>query len=328
MTAGARAFLLASLFALLLLSGCDGTQSMFKPAGTESERVVFLFWVMVIGFSIIFVLVMTCLVLAWKGPESWRRYLRRENVVIGFGLVFPVVLLSALLVWGFQLLGMAGADNREPDLVIQVEGEQWWWRVTYLRPDGTRVEAANEVRIPVGALIALELSSADVLHSFWIPAWAGKMDMIPGRTNTLYFSVHSPGVVRGQCAEYCGGAHALMRLYGVAMPPEEFARWLDHEAGPAEADTSLPGREIFLRNGCGACHQVRGESAPGGPGPDLTHMGSRLSIGSGLLPNDTASLESWLARHPTLKPDNRMPPFAFLMESDRLALAEYLKALQ
>lgn len=319
---------LSALLACLLLSGCGGAQSMFRPAGAEPERVVFLFWVMLAGFTAIFVLVMAALAVAWKGPEHWRRRLRRENVVVGLGLVFPIVVLSMLLIWGFQLLGIAGPGNREPDLVIQVEGEQWWWRVSYLRADGTRVESANEIRVPIGALVAVELTSADVLHSFWIPAWAGKMDMIPGRTNILYFSVDSPGVVRGQCAEYCGGAHALMGLYGVAMPPEEFARWLDDEAGPAQADVALPGREIFLRSGCGACHQVRGEAARGGPGPDLTHLGSRLSVGAGLLPNETEMLATWLARHPVLKPDTRMPAFAFLSESEIQALAQYLGALQ
>jgi cytochrome c oxidase subunit 2 len=328
MNISSRVLSLVSLLTLLLLAGCDGTQSMFRPAGAEPERVVFLFWVMIIGFSAIFVLVMLCLALAWKGPEHWRRRLRGENTVIGFGLVFPVVVLSVLLIWGFQLLGIAGLGGREPDLVIQVEGQQWWWRVTYLRADGTRVETANEIRVPVGALIAVELTSADVLHSFWIPAWAGKMDMIPGHNNILYFSVDLPGAVRGQCAEYCGGAHALMALYGVAMQPEEFARWLDHEAGPAEADPALPGREIFLRSGCGACHQVRGEAAPGGPGPDLTHLGGRLSIGAGMLANDATTLETWLARHPVLKPANLMPAFAFLSDSERRALAQYLEALQ
>ncbi len=312
-----------------LLEACAGAHSMFRPMAAEAERVVLLFRVMLIGSTVVCAIVAYCLWLACRGTDNWRQGLGSESSVFRLGLVFPVVVLTLLLLWSFRLLGLAGGADSEPDLVVRVQGEQWWWRVTYVRPDGSEVESANELRLPVGAEVLLELSSADVLHSFWIPAWAGKVDMIPGHTNFLRLKLARTGTVRGQCAEYCGGAHALMGLYGVAMEADAFAQWLAHEAGPAVPDArSSPGRATFIGSGCGACHRVRGDDAPGRTGPDLTHLGGRLSVGAGLLSNDTAGLELWLARHPVLKPENHMPAFAFLSAAEREALARYLESLQ
>jgi cytochrome c oxidase subunit 2 len=320
--------LMTMMVLITLLSACGGAQSMFAPMAAEAERVVLLFRVMLIGAGAIFVFVACCVYVACRGSETSRRNLSTERIVFRLGLLFPVVVLTALLLWSLRLLGLAGSDGGQPDLVVRVQGEQWWWRVTYVLADGSEVESANELRLPVGAEVMLELTSADVLHSFWIPAWAGKVDMIPGRTNFLRLSLSTPGVVQGQCAEYCGGAHALMGLYGVAMEPGEFAQWLAREAAPAVAGNETQGRELFLANGCGACHRIRGESAPGRTGPDLTHLGGRLSVGAGILRNEADGLERWLAQHPLLKPDNRMPAFAFLTDAERQALARYLASLE
>lgn len=324
-----RVFHMVILICVVLLAGCDGAQSMFQPMASDAERIVLLFYIMLVGFSAVFAFVACCVWLACRGSDASRRILGTETVVFRLGLLFPVTVLTVLLIWGFRLLADAVRDGGQPDLVVRVQGEQWWWRVTYVRPDGSEVESANELRLPVGAEVLLELSSADVLHSFWIPAWAGKVDMIPGHTNFLRLKLARTGTVRGQCAEYCGGAHALMGLYGVAMEADAFAQWLAHEAGPAVPDArSSPGRATFIGSGCGACHRVRGDDAPGRTGPDLTHLGGRLSVGAGLLSNDTAGLELWLARHPVLKPENHMPAFAFLSAAEREALALYLESLQ
>lgn len=311
-----------------LLAGCEGAQSMFTPMAAEAERIVLLFFVMLAGATAIFAFVFVCLWLACRGPDGARRRLGSESLVFRLGLLFPIVVLTALLLWGFRLLGLASGSGAEPELVVRVEGEQWWWRVSYVLADGRVVESANEVRVPIDTEVLLELTTADVLHSFWIPAWGGKLDMIPGRTNLLRLRLSTPGVVQGQCAEYCGGAHALMGLYGVAMERADFDAWLAREAADAAATSEADGRRLFLASGCGACHRVRGEEAPGRDGPDLTHVGSRYSIGAGLLPNGAESLEQWIARHPVLKPENRMPPFDFLTNAERAAIARYLASLE
>jgi cytochrome c oxidase subunit 2 len=316
------------LIAVALLAGCERSRSMFEPMAADAERVVLLFHVMLVGSTAVFVFVAGCLLLACRGSDTSRRRLSTDHFVFRLGLLFPVAVLTVLLLGGFRLLASAVGDGGQPDLVVRVQGEQWWWRVSYVLADGSEVESANEIHLPVDRDVLLELTSADVLHSFWIAPWAGKVDMIPGRTNRLRLSLAEPGIAMGQCAEYCGGAHALMGLYGVAMEPEAFDQWLARETAPAEVDEALEGREVFLASGCGACHRIRGEAAPGRTGPDLTHLGSRLSLGAGILPNDVAGLESWLASHPVLKPDNRMPAFAFLSDVERQALAVYLASLE
>ncbi|MDY6982526.1 MAG: cytochrome c oxidase subunit II [Pseudomonadota bacterium] len=320
---------LVTLFTLCaFLAGCEGAQSMFTPMAAEAERIVLLFFVMLAGAAAIFVFVFACLWFACRGSDGARRRLGSESLVFRLGLLFPIVVLTVLLLWGFRLLGLASGSGAEPELVVRVEGEQWWWRVSYVLADGSVVESANEVRVPIDTDVLLELTTADVLHSFWIPAWAGKLDMIPGRTNLLQLRLSTAGVVQGQCAEYCGGAHALMGLYGVAMERADFDAWLAREVADAAATSEADGRRLFIASGCGGCHRVRGEDAPGRDGPDLTHVGSRYSIGAGLLPNGVAELERWIARHPVLKPENRMPPFDFLTDAERAAIARYLSSLE
>lgn len=316
------------LFTGALLGACGGERSMFSPMGTEAARIVTLFNVMLGGAVFIFALVALCLWLACRGSEAARRRLGNDTLVFRLGLLFPVVVLTVLLLWGFRLLGLASGANAEPELVVRVQGEQWWWRVSYVLADGSVVESANEVRVPIDTEVLLELSTADVLHSFWIPAWAGKLDMVPGRTNLLRLRLSEPGVVQGQCAEYCGGAHALMGLYGVAMERADFAAWLQREAADAPNGGEGEGRDLFLASGCGACHRIRGEAAPGRNAPELTHVGSRYSVGAGILPNGVDALEQWIARHPLLKPGNRMPPFDFLTDAERRAIARYLASLE
>ncbi|HXV31258.1 MAG TPA: c-type cytochrome, partial [Sinorhizobium sp.] len=222
----------------------------------------------------------------------------------------------------------ARADGR---LRIEVTGEMWWWRVTYVDEAGRRIESANEIRLPVGRPVEVELTSADVIHSFWVPRLAGKLDMIPGRTNSLTLHVTKPGISRGQCAEYCGGPHALMSFHVIAMPEDQFAAWLDREAGnarlPAGADEAA-GQALFLSSGCVACHSVRGTEARGTIGPDLTHVGARHSLAAAALENDAASFARWIRDGQHVKPENLMPPFEIFSEGELIQLASYLDQLR
>jgi cytochrome c oxidase subunit 2 len=251
-------------------------------------------------------------------------------ILIG-GVLVPVVVLTALLGYGLWLMPTLRPALPETALTIEVSGEQWWWRVRYPLPDGGSVELANEVWLPVGEPVAFELSSPDVIHSFWIPALGGKMDMIPGRTNRLVLEATRPGRFRGACAEYCGSAHALMAFAVVAAPRDQFEQWLAGQARPAappQGALAARGARAFLAQGCGACHTVRGTPANGVMGPDLTHVGSRLSLGAGMLPAEPEAFARFVGHTGTLKPGVRMPSFAMLPEDELAAIAAWLEQLQ
>lgn len=316
----------------MLVAGCDGIQSVLAPEGPSARRIAFLSYVLIVGSTAILLGVIVLTGLAMVGSARWRRRLASEKLVIGGGIVFPVVLLTALLIYGLAILRAGGADHVGADAVrIAVVGERWWWRVIYTDAAGRTFESANEIRIPAGHPVELALSTADVIHSFWVPKLAGKLDMIPGRTNILTLRAETPGVSRGQCAEYCGGAHALMAFFVVAMPPEEFDAWLAREASPAAdlADTvAAQGQQLFLQAGCGACHAVRGTAARGVIGPDLTHVGGRLSIAAAALETNAADFARWIAENQHIKPDNLMPPFRIFTEAELAALATYLAGLR
>jgi cytochrome c oxidase subunit 2 len=339
-----------ALGAALLLGGCAGAlpehaphgfrdhvdsalmwiQSALVPHGPNAGAVATLSWVMFIGAALILVFVAVLAALAIALPPERRRWMTRRSFIIGWGIVFPAVTLTVLLVFGLAITrDLLGAGRI---LRIEVVGEQFWWRVHYLdRRGDTQIASANEIRIPVGQPVEFRLRSNDVIHSFWVPSLAGKLDMIPGRTNVIRFSADRPGIYRGQCAEFCGAQHALMAFYVVAMPLDEFEAWYAAEARPAmEPAIALlaEGRDLFHRNGCGACHVVRGTPADGLLGPDLTHVGGRLSIAAGTFPTTVGTLAGWISSSQHLKPGNLMPSFGNLEGRELRAIAAYLESLK
>lgn len=323
---------LAIIGASATLAACSHTQSAFAPTGVEAERINTLFWIMTAGGSLIFALVCVLATLAIFGSVDWRRRLSRESLIQWLGIALPVVVLSILLTYGFLVLraGESSASNGS-GLRIAVSGEMWWWRVTYTNAEGNRIASANEVHLPVGQPVTLELTTADVIHSFWAPNLAGKLDMIPGRTNELTVTATEPGVTRGQCAEYCGGAHAFMSFHVVAHPPEEFDAWLAAEEEPAASAQSASlqqGQALFLDTGCGGCHAVRGTAAAGVIGPDLTHVGSRHSLAAATLPNSAEHFADFIVNNQHIKPENRMPTYALFSDAELQDLAAYLESLQ
>lgn len=312
------------------LAGCELPASVLNTAGTGAERIADLFWWMAGGAVVIWLVVMAIMLHATYRHTAAHSLRAAHWLIIGGGVIFPGVVLTALLIYALPLMPELRAAASS-DLRIAVSGEQWWWRVRYLPVEGEAVELANEVRLPVGKRVAFELSSPDVIHSFWIPALGGKMDLIPGRVNTLVLEPTKPGVYEGICAEYCGTSHALMRFSVVVMEPEPFAQWLEQQAAPARApEESLTqrGRAAFLANGCGACHTIRGTPADGGLGPDLTHVGSRLTIGAGLLPTEPESFARWIGHTSAMKPDVNMPAFNMLPAEQLMAMAAYLSSLE
>jgi cytochrome c oxidase subunit 2 len=243
-----------------------------------------------------------------------------------------VVTLTALLTYGVWVMRADIAPAATPpQLRIEVSGELWWWRIAYIDWRGHRIAGANEIRIPVGREVEFILTSPDVIHSFWVPKLGGKLDMIPGRTNTLRLTADQPGVHRGQCAEYCGGAHARMAFEVIAMPAQEFDSWFATVDGPATepADaTARRGRDLFLAAGCGACHAVRGTPAEGRIGPDLTRVGARRFIAAASLPTTPGHLAQFIENNQHLKPGNRMPSFRIFKPDELEAIALYLAGLK
>lgn len=321
----------ATAAALVVLTGCDGPLSTLAPAGRAAEQIATLFWWLLGGAVVIWVIVVGLAVYAIRiKPEAHNR--RRAGIlIIGGGAVLPTLILAAYLTVGLRGLPQLTAVAPEGSLTIHVTGERWWWRVRYEVPGGEDVELANEVRLPVGEPVQFYLETADVIHSFWIPSIGGKIDMVPGRVNRLMLEPTRTGVFMGACAEYCGASHAKMQFYAVVTEREEFDQWLEAQAREA-AEPADPlarrGRTQFIANGCGACHAVRGTPARGRIGPDLTHVGSRMSIGAGILLTEPESIRRWIAHTADLKPDVLMPEFGMLPEGDLRAIAAYLSSLQ
>ncbi|MDO8534267.1 MAG: cytochrome c oxidase subunit II [Xanthobacteraceae bacterium] len=313
------------------MAGCDGRQSALDPAGVGAERIAGLFWWMTGGAAVVWIAVAALTVHAVRAlPETFPER-RARLLIIGGGALVPTVVLAALLVYGLAMLPDLLARAPVGSLKIAVTGEQWWWRVMYRPPSGGRVESANEIRLPVGEPVEFELESTDVIHSFWIPPLGGKVDMIPGRRTRLVLQPTRTGTFRGVCAEYCGASHALMAFDVVVMEKAEFARWLDLQrrpAAPAGAEAAI-GRRHFMANGCSACHTVRGAAgADGVIGPDLTHVGGRLSVGAGTLANDLAGVTAWLERTDRVKPGVGMPHFGMLPPGELRAMAAWLGSLK
>lgn len=262
-------------------------------------------------------------------PERDRDALRW---VLGGGVAFSSVVLVGLFVYVMVVLAEVDRPAPAGALTIEVTGWQFWWEVHYYDAAGKHLlETANEMHIPVGETIRVRLRSADVIHSFWIPRLAGKLDMIPGRTNEFSISADSSGTYRGQCAEYCGLQHAKMSMLVIAQPAEEFRAWMAAQAADAAepADSSARrGREVFLTTACRACHAIRGTPATGGEiGPDLTHVASRRTLASLAIPNTRGHMGGWLANPQAIKPGANMP--AVPMDRDRfIALLDYMMSLR
>ena len=315
--------------AAVLVAGCNAHQSTLAPFGADAADIRRLFLIMLVGAIVIAAGVALLMRHAVRAPEGRLTHDGGMRLVLWLGGIVPTVVLLGLLV--YSLPYMKPRPVGPADLAIAVDGEQFWWRVLYRPPGSAPVESANEVRIPVGRTVAFRLTATDVVHSFWIPGLGGKMDMIPGRTNTLVVRADRPGRYRGQCAEFCGLSHALMALDVVAMPSDAFDAWLADQrraAAPVGRGATGRGAALFAASGCNACHAIRGTSAAGRIGPDLTRFGARQTLAAGVLPMTTANVAGFI-RHPeATKPGVRMPAFPQLSQPEAVAIAEYLQGLQ
>jgi cytochrome c oxidase subunit II len=302
---------------------------VLQPAGPAASAIADIAWVLFLGGGVIFVGVMVLL-----GMSLRRRAgsVRTRWWLLGGGVLFPATVLAALFAWSLARspawLPVPPADA----LLVTVHGRMWWWEVRYRDPaSGGEIRTSNEIRIPAGRPVYLALASEDVIHSFWVPQLAGKVDMVPGRMHHLLLTADRPGVYRGQCAEFCGAQHARMALQVVAEPQPAFDAWLAAQAAPAPAPLTqrqVAGREAFLARRCDACHAVRGVTGETRLGPDLTHVGSRMQLAAGTLPNTPEARALWIAHVQEAKPGARMPGNAQLDAATLAALADWLGSLR
>ncbi|HET7328179.1 MAG TPA: cytochrome c oxidase subunit II [Nocardioidaceae bacterium] len=312
------------------LTACgNDSPSTLSPAGPKSQLIATIWWAL-FGISVL----VSALVI---GAMLWAAFFRRgdtkvnqtsgKGIVLTLGAVIPAAILIAT--FGTSVGGIArNADPPSPtEMTIEITGNRWWWEVRY--PEAG-VVTANEIHIPVDTPVRLRLETDDVIHSFWVPELMPKQDLLPKRINHVWMSADEPGVYRGQCAEYCGAQHAHMAFHVVAEPSNEFEVWLAEQSEPAEKpDTELEreGLDVLQTSTCGTCHTVRGTSADGELGPDLTHVGSRSWLAAGAIPNDFGHMSGWVANSQTVKPGNLMPPQQLSPEELR-AVVTYLQSLE
>ncbi|NUZ06759.1 cytochrome c oxidase subunit II [Schlegelella sp. ID0723] len=315
---------------------------MLAPAGVQAAHIGRLWDVFLVTCSIVFAAILIALGVAlWRSPRAGEgtppdvssvdRHEPGPYRSVVVATLLSVVGLLALLVasvWTDRALAHLPIDDA---VHIEVTGHQWWWSVTYAgKPESETFTTANELHVPVGRPVVVKLTSNDVIHTLWVPNLSGKKDLIPGRETVLQFRADTPGVYRGQCAEFCGFQHAFMAFEVVADPPEQFAAWAARqrqEAGTPTDPLLVRGQQVFLGTTCIMCHAIQGTNAHARSGPDLTHVGGRRTLASGTLANTPEDLFRWIKDPQKIKPGANMPA-STLPDADLRALAAYLESLK
>jgi len=323
------------VIAASLVTACGGNQAMFNPQGPPARSIASLGWLLLTVCAAIYVVVIA--VAAWALlrrrddadglPQTTRRLTTAVIAATGVSIAILVVFTVSSVFAGRGLTSPTGPGA----ITVDVIGHQWWWEFQYrdVTPSDF-VTSPNELHIPVGVPVHIKAMSRDVIHSFWVPNLHGKRDLIPGQVTNTWIQADTPGTYRGQCAEYCGHQHANMAFVVVAEPMDRFLSWIGQQRQPAaepQSDEARRGRDIFLQSPCMMCHTIRGTTAGARLGPELTHVGSRMTIAAGTLPNTRGHLGGWVANAQTIKPGVRMPPNP-LDPSDLQAVLTYLRSLR
>lgn len=320
------------------MSPGDTPMSYLLAAGPAAAPVTRLNWGL-IAVSLLVILIIGGLLLGAtlrrrSSPPGFGRVERTQAdaglrwLYVGVGI--SSVVLAGCAIWTLLTLSAVARPAVEPAFTVRVTGMQWWWRLRYEGASPNSIFlTANELHIPVGKPVRLELEGGDVIHSFWVPQLGGKTDTIPGLTNVSWFQADRPGVYRGQCGEYCGLQHAHMAIRVVAEPEPAFRAWWQAQlqaAAPADA-SAVPAGARLVQERCAACHAIRGTGAGGLLGPDLTHLMSRQTIAAGTLPNDPAHLARWITHSQDIKPGTKMPSIA-LSDAELRDVVAYLTTLR
>jgi cytochrome c oxidase subunit 2 len=317
----------------LLLAGC-GKQSIVSPRSPQTHDIRTLWWWMLAVATVVFLGAVGMLGLAWvrRGTPGLPFFGEREAVpqtlVVIFGIAIPLVVLVALFGVAdvYLVRKTAPPEPSQTGLTVDVIGHQWWWEVRY---PGTDAVTANEIHIPTGTRVNVVATTADVIHSFWVPQLARKIDQVPGRNNRVLLYTNRPGRYRGECAEFCGFQHANMSLFVIAEPRSAFNTWLANMERPAPSpstSTAQSGERVFMANQCASCHQIRGTSARGLIGPDLTHLATRRTLAAALIRNTPSELRAWIADPQYIKDGSRMPNLG-LSRTEYDEIAAYLEGL-
>lgn len=296
--------------------------SIINIAGSEAEEIVKLWWILFVISTIVFVAVLFFLIVGHFRTQKDPKKLQR-SLILATGITTFFLLI--IVVATFNYSQPFKEEKKGPVYTIDVIGKQWWWQVRY--PNFT---TANELHVPVGVPIKFRLHSDNVIHSFWVPALGGKMDMIPGQVNELIIKANKPGIYHGICAEFCGIQHALMAFKVIATTEQKFQVWSTAQAQKAVApQTQLAeqGKKVFIKANCIKCHNVRGLSELSENAPDLTHLASRTTLAAATLPNRKGHLAGWIMDPQSIKPGNLMPS-SNLSGEELQALLHYLEALK
>ena len=324
--------------ALQLRAYYDRAPSTLSTGSHDAQRLATLGIAMTVVATLIFLFVVGIIALGiWRRRNEPAHAVTPADVrspidvsenwwILGGGLAMPVIVLAGVFVLTLATMrAYRPAPPGAPEILVIAH--QWWWEIRY--PNDT-VITANELHLPVGRAVRLELRSADVIHSFWAPNLEGKTDVIPGQQNEMVLRADSAGVYRAQCAEFCGRQHANMALSIVAEAEPAYDAWLMSAKAPAvhaAAESANAGLALFMNHSCASCHSIRGTPATGSLGPDLTHVGSRSTLAGGALPNTVGYLAGWISNPDRLKPGTKMP--AIPMDGASLqAVVRYLEALK
>jgi cytochrome c oxidase subunit II len=290
---------------------------------------VLLFWLSVLVAVLVEgALIVTMIRYKQRPTDTGRPPQIHGNTALEIGwTIAPAVILVIITVPTLQLLFEMRGNPPRDALQVEAIGHQWWWEFRY--PD-SNIVTANEVRVPVGRPVNFQLRTADVIHSFWVPAMAGKLDLTPGHRQNLYFTPEATGEFYGQCTEFCGLQHANMRFRMVVEEPAAYQAWVQRQQQPQPSEAVAEvkaGQDTFARAGCVACHTIEGTVASGTIGPNLTHVGSRTTIAAGILENNPDNLYTWIRDPQAVKPGNLMPNL-FVNPDDARAIAQYLTSLK
>jgi len=325
-------FSLSIMIATLYLSAINKAQSIFDSATPQAEKINRLsygFITAAIGVLLLVAVLTVYITIKFRSktntlePRQITGNRKLEIAMVGF----PAVLVIVFFFWSLNTMNAVNPDrgNHKPDVIIT--GHQWWWEAVY---PGSKVIIANEIHLPTGKKLLLQLNSADLIHDWWVPSFGAKMDMIPGMDNYLWVTINKPGIYEGTCSEFCGQQHAWMRIMVVAQSPADYNTWLlAHEVKAAVPIDILAkaGEALFMKASCSSCHSIQGTVGGGMEGPNLTHFASRQTMLSGMMDNNPQNVEKWLTDPQKIKPGAHMPRFIFSKDSVR-AITAYLTLLK